>query len=238
MKWAAVLCLAVVSVHGTTLVALWTPDRIVLGADSRVVTDIGSSDACKIGHSGDVWMAASGLVVEARTGYSLGTVARRALGDSGPLQLRVGRFVEAVQRPLEQAVAALRVDAPADYALLRSGRPVLQAIFAVRENDHPVLATVALVMNSAGEIEPRGSYVDGSDARGPRLIYAGRQERIREYIKTHPRWIDDEAHDLVRKLVQVEIDAGSPFVGGPVDVISIDRAGARWIELKSACTGR
>jgi hypothetical protein len=94
------------------------------------------------------------------------------------------------------------------------------------------------VMNSAGELEPRGSYIDGSDARGPRLIYAGQQERIRAYIKTHPAWIDDEAHDLVRKLVQVEIDAGSPFVGGPVDVISIDHAGARWIELKSACTSK
>jgi hypothetical protein len=238
MKWAAVLCLGTLPVQATTLVALWTPDRIVLGADSRVITDVGSSQACKIGLSGDVWMAASGLVAEARSGYLVGPIARRALGDSGPLQGRVERFVEAVQQPLAQAVAALRVDAPADYAQLRSGRPVLQAIFAVRENGRPVLATVALVMNSAGELEPRGSYIDGSDARGPRLIYAGQQERIRAYIKTHPAWIDDEAHDLVRKLVQVEIDAGSPFVGGPVDVISIDHAGARWIELKSACTSK
>jgi hypothetical protein len=207
MKWAAVLCLGTLPVQATTLVALWTPDRIVLGADSRVITDVGSSQACKIGLSGDVWMAASGLVAEARSGYLVGPIARRALGDSGPLQ---GRFVEAVQQPLAQAVAALRVDAPADYAQLRSGRPVLQAIFAVRENGRPVLATVALVMNSAGELEPRGSYIDGSDARGPRLIYAGQQERIRAYIKTHPAWIDDEAH----------------------------HAGARWIELKSACTSK
>ena len=207
-----------------------------MGADSRVVTDVGSTEACKIGHAGDVWMAASGLVTEARSRYQLGSIARSALGQPGPLQQRLGRFVEAVRTPLAQAVAAVRVDAPADYARLQSGRPVLQAIFAARENGRPVLATVAFVMNASGALEPRGSYVDGSDARGPRLIYAGQQDRIREYLKSHPKWIEDDRQELVRKLVQVEIDAGTPFVGGPVDLMRIDGSGPQWIDRKSACT--
>lgn len=236
MKCCAVLCLlAAVSAQATTLVALWTPDDVTLAADSRVVTDAGTSDACKIVQSGDVWIAVSGLVTEARSGYEFGPIARRALGQSGPLQATLAGLADAVLPPLTRALAVVRVDAPADYARLQTGRPVLQAIFAARENGKPVLATVAFVMNAAGGLETRGSYVDGSDARGPRLIYAGQQDRIREYLKTHPRWIEDDRAVLVRKLVQVEIDAGTPLVGGPVDLMRIDGAGARWLERKSAC---
>ena len=40
---------------------------------------------------------------------------------------------------------------------------------------------------------------------------------------------------LVRNLVQLEVDAKTPWVGGPVDVLEISGTGSRWLQCKSSC---
>jgi hypothetical protein len=234
----AVLCLLVVPpvCTSTTLVALWTPEKVILAADSRVTHEAGVvADACKIEHSGSTWIAVSGLVSDPSTGFSLGPLARPALMQGKSMKEQIARFADAVQPGLTRAVDGLRRDAPDEYGKLASGRPVLQAILASQENGKPVLATVGFVLDGSGTLQPRASLIDGSDARGPRLIYAGQQQRIREYLKANRNWIEGDRQALVRDLVQLEIDAKTEHVGGPVDVIEIDTSGTHWIQRKSAC---
>jgi hypothetical protein len=236
MRVAVLIALSLPSLTcATTLVALWTPDSIILGADSRVITDSGPLEACKIGHKDEVWVAASGLVTESRSGFQFGPMAQLALAHSGGLQQKMFRFAEVVHGPLTKALAVVRLEAPADYARIQTGRPVLQAIFATREAGKPVMATIAFVLGADGELQPRASLIDGADRRGPRIIYAGQQERIREYLRSHPDWLNGDRQALVRNLVQLEVDAGTPFVGGPVDVMQIDAGGPHWIQRKAAC---
>jgi hypothetical protein len=44
-----------------------------------------------------------------------------------------------------------------------------------------------------------------------------------------------EPADLARFLVQLEIDAGSPGVGEPVDVLRLLPSGPVWVQQKSGC---
>ena len=237
LRWFAILCFFVPSVsRSTTLVALWTPEKVILAADSRVTQDNGrTTDACKIAHSGSTWIAVSGLISDPATGFSLGPLARPALEQGRSMKEQLARFADAVHPGLTRAVDGLRRDAPVEYAKLAGGRPVLQAILAAQENGRPVLATIGFVLDSSGTLQPHASLIDGTDAKGPRLIYAGQQQRIREFLKTNRNWIDGDRQSLVRDLVQLEIDAGTGYVGGPVDVVEIDIGGTHWIQRKLAC---
>jgi hypothetical protein len=192
-------------------------------------------DGCKIVHTGETWLAISGLVTDGRAGYELGPLAQLAMQAPGTMQDRMVRFANSVQPPLQRAVDGLRRDAPAEYARFAGARPVLQAIFASRENGRPVLATVGFVPGLDGSIQARSSVVDGSDARGPRLIYAGQQDRIRQYLKANRNWFETDRRDLVRSLVQLEADAGTGLVGGPIDLVEIDASGTHWVQRKSNC---
>src|ERR1051325_3988410 len=80
-KLAAVVgALAPVCLHATTLVALWTPEKILIGADSRVVLgQAASAEACKIAHSGSTWFAVAGLVADPDSGFSVGDLLRSSL---------------------------------------------------------------------------------------------------------------------------------------------------------------
>jgi hypothetical protein len=221
---------------GTTLVALWTPDRIVLGADSMVVSDGPAAyDACKIVNAGGTWLAVSGLVTDTGAGFELGPLARLALAPPGTMKEKLARFAASVQPHLQRAYEGLRHDSPVEYARFAGGRPVLQAIFAGQENGRPVLATVGFIPGIDGALEPRASLVDGSDARGPRLIYAGQQDRIRDYLKTNRNWFESDRQAVVRNLVQLEVDAGTGLVGGPIDIVEIEPAGPHWVQKKSNC---
>lgn len=224
--------------NATTIVALWTPDRILMAADSRAIIGTSSSvDTCKIGHSGPTWFAVAGLITDTASGYALGDSLKQALATSAGLTDKVDRLITTVQPKLTTAVAGIENDSPEQFAEFATGRPILQAVLAETANGRPVMATVAFALDGAGAVQPRATLIDGSDARGPRLIYAGQQERIRSWLRVHRDWIDGDYAALVRDLVQLEVDANSPWVGGPVDLVEITAAGVgpHWLEGKSAC---
>ena len=106
---------------------------------------------------------------------------------------------------------------------------------------HIVLVVSSLVVAGFG-VGPEGQVGDfvrviarGDDGRGPRIIYAGQQNRIRSYIKTHPDWYQGDRSELLRKLVQMEIDASAGEVGGPVDILAIGPQGPHWVQHKDDC---
>jgi hypothetical protein len=78
---------------------------------------------------------------------------------------------------------------------------------------------------------------DGDDGRGPRIIYAGQQSHIREYLASHRDWYLGDIPELVRNLVGVEIASSDGKVGGPVDVLELRPHGAaQWIQRKAECS--
>ena len=222
--------------NATTIVALWTPDRILMAADSRAL--LGTSafvDTCKIGHTGSTWFAVAGLITDATSGYALGNSLHQAMSTPAGLSDKVDRLITTVQPQLTTAIAGIQKDSPEQFADFASGRPILQAVLADTANGRPVMATISFALDSTGALQPRATLIDGSDARGPRLIYAGQQERIRAWLHAHRGWIDGDNAALVRDLVQLEVDANSPWVGGPVDVVEITAAGPHWLDTKNAC---
>jgi hypothetical protein len=73
------------------------------------------------------------------------------------------------------------------------------------------------------------------DGLGTRIVYAGRQQRIREYLKEHPDWSSENRTALVRTLVESEIDASNGEVGGPIDILAIEHHTVHWVQRKPEC---
>ena len=75
----AVLAGVSFAASATTLVALWSPDRLLLAADSNVITNDPNllGTACKISEDGSIFYAFSGLVEDSSVGYDVAALAHR-----------------------------------------------------------------------------------------------------------------------------------------------------------------
>lgn len=222
----------------TTLVAIWSPDKLLIGADSNVITNVPNvlGTACKISRDGSTFYAFSGLVEDSTAGYDIEALAHQAVQGPGDLSIHLNHFLELARDPLTKALTALQHDAPDQYAYLQQNHPVLQAIFASLEPDAPVLGVAGF------SLAPDGALADFTrivarrdDGFGERIIYAGKQDHLKEYLHEHRDWPAGDKAELVRTLIQSEIDASAGEVGGPIDIVSIEPNGAHWVQRKPEC---
>lgn len=234
----AVLAVVSAMAPATTLVALWSPDRLLIAADSNVITNMPNvlGTACKISQDGPIFYAFSGLVEDKTVGYNIEMLAHEASQGPGDLSVHLTHFLELAHDPLARAVAAVKRDAPDQYAYLEQNHPVLQAIFADVESGPPTLGVAGVSLGPDGSLLDYSRIVArGDDGLGPRIIYAGQQSHIREYLKDHRDWAAGDKAALVRNLVQSEIDASKGEVGGPIDIVAIEPHTAHWIQKKNQC---
>lgn len=234
----ALLLAAASGLPATTLVAVWTPERLLLGADSLVYTGTPGPAArgCKIDREGATYFALSGLVDDPSVNFHLAPLTRDAMKLTGPMDQKLAAFRQLVRPGLMRALAGVRKDSPSDYEFLLAGHPVVQAIFAQVQQGSPLLAVASFRLDPAGDLQEYSAVLaDQNDTRGPRVIYAGQQGRIREYLRQHTDWHTGDHAGLVRDLIQLEIDSNSGRVGGPVDLLSISANRAEWLNRKREC---
>jgi hypothetical protein len=236
---AAVLCAAAVS-HATTLVAVWSPEQLLIGADSAVITEAGGfaiqGSACKIVQDQKFYFAFSGLVDEPSIKYNAEALAHRAMVEGGTLETRINRFIELTNPQLVAALEQVKRDTPEQYAFLQQGHPALQAIFAQVQDGPATLATVGFSVGPNGTVSPSAKVIaNGDDGRGPRIIYAGQQSRIREYLRDHRDWFQDDQAELIRRLIGLEIAGSDGEVGGAIDILRLKPSAAEWVQRKAQC---
>lgn len=238
LKAAGVLAAGTLLAPATTLVAVWSPEKLVIGADSNVVTNVPNvlGTGCKISRDGDSLYAFAGLVEDRSAGYNIEALAHEAVLSSDDLSLQLSHFVKLAYDPLARAVAAVKQDAPDQYAYLQQNHPVLQAIFAGAENRPPKLGVAGFSLAADGSLQDFTRIVAAGDDRpGKGIIYAGQQTHVKEYLRNHPDWSIGDDTTLVRNLIQSEIDASAGEVGGPIDIFTVDPKGPHWVQRKPEC---
>lgn len=235
LRLVALLSFTVAS-HATTLVAVWSPERLVIGADSLVITDTAPASACKIDREGTTFFALSGLAEDQAARFSANALAHAASRGAADVEERVALFLQLAREPLGRALGLIRTQAPADYAWLQQGHPVLQVMFADVQAGTPVLAVASLSVDETGGLREYQQVIrQGTDRLGPRILYAGQQGEIRQYLRANCQWYQDDSVNLVKRLISLESRVAGTRVGGPVDIIAFDGQGARWVQKKAAC---
>ena len=234
--------------RATTVVAVKTPTEIVIGADSKVTDAFGNDagrQACKIVQAGTLFFAHEGMARHRLTGFDVARVAREALLRAAPDSTaaeRVGAMTGALATELFAELPRLKRLDPDTYRAKVEGRVFLKVLVAAFERGRPLLfvrhfrAAHARADIFGVTVTPDDCLADCGAEEGARVTrLLGETEAIEGLAEETPGFWEAGTADGVRRLVETEIAARDAYVGPPVDILRIDRTGARWLQKKPAC---
>ena len=201
--------------YGTSIAIIRTDQEIVIATDSRAI-DMGldsESDVCKIRNAGALNFTFVGQ--SATTGVDFKSITERVLRSSGTLDEKLENLVKELKPHLERALqtspqaAALAIKQGSITSIavygLYEGRLILEVIiFPVSGDGHMGIATRA---SCPGTQCPNGRF--------PITVPKGTIDTNMQPIRA------------VRAFVKSWIDKGIPSIGGPIQVLRIDRSGNR-----------
>lgn len=221
---------------GTTIVIIWTPNQVVMAADSQGTFTGGiKRPVCKIYALNGAFFGVGALVGD--DGFSVPRIIRQLLGGKPVSQTSISAIEEPLRLALAAYVPSVQKKDPTQWEKLRTEG----------------VSTVVFV----GYEALRGAFVEGRSFRWSdrrivdvfkdgcphenicgqiKVFWLGQHSAIERYITSPNFRMDGMAPiDLARTLVQLEIDGKADGVAGPIDILSITSRGARWVQKKNTC---
>jgi len=227
----------------TAIVAVRTPEAIGIAADS-LVTVKGSSKPltgqteCKIGEEGDVIFALAGLAADPDRSFDLRRVIRSALADGGPTA--ADRVASATSTALKTELTELRDKPPALFDRFIAGRsgPLARVLLAAFSGETPWIEVFTFTGgNRDGQTSVEVLRQRCPGACNPEkviAVYLADGSPIEQALRSE-KLAQERPEQAAGLLVKRVIEAGTPGVGPPVDVVRIDRDGISWIARKPSC---
>jgi hypothetical protein len=222
--FAASLAITLCSNAGaTTIVAIWTPVKIVISGDSLINSDWTAangaphhqlSNDCKIRKFGTNYISAAGNYHIQKAAYDVWQTASRACGGSTSVYACSARFREELKNDLSQVARAREVHVSVLVAGLENGSPAL---------DH-----ITLIGTPSGGLSVRTESFRRGKQNWGRVIL-GDRDAIDRYEAASPSTMTGSIQDQVLKLVRVEAGAVPREVAAPFSVLAIGTSGEHWI---------
>jgi hypothetical protein len=240
----ALFCAPAGRAYATTVIAVWTPSAIIMGADSLTHTldDTKRWSVCKIGRADRIVWSQTGIVGNPDFGFDLQRLAGEAMAGSGSLDAKVLRIESAIASALAEIVEDIRVDNPEWYALHAEGLPVTRVLFAAYEDGHAILRLRDFVAKSSRLGAAVDINVERTDCPGPmcgefRAFLLGQFDYAGKVASEPGYWEKRGAPEGVRAAIDAEIAGNPDHVGSPITIAEISRDGARWVET-GACADK
>lgn len=228
----------------TTVVAIWTPSAVTIGADSKSnVFDALGADTkvpkvCKIYVSNKgVWSSAGLTKSGLETGsFRLDEIVEATLLRDGSLNDRISSFQVSLGQKLISVAQFAKQLYPAFYAERMKDKPIVQLVFAFIEDREPTYYRwdFAVEDDASGMISV---YVNWAYCPGPHCSQnlaasvLGRSEIIKQRAAQNPRmWESANPKTVISSLIEAEIEDAPNDVGAPIAIIEVASTGIRWIE--------
>jgi hypothetical protein len=219
---AALVLLLSERAGATTIVAIWTPVKIVISGDSLINSTWTANGAprhqtsndCKIRKFGTNFISAAGNYHIQKAAFDVWRAAERSCGASTNVTGCAAKFREELRADLRQIAGAREVHVSVLVAGLENGAPAL---------DHITLIGTPL----AGIKVTTESFRRGSQTWG--RVILGERGAIDKYEANSPSTVKRSIQDQVLTLVRVEARAQPQEVGAPFSVLAIGTTGEHWI---------
>jgi hypothetical protein len=237
---ASTLSYPLIFITGTSIVIQKTDTEIVAGADSMLThpdTRLASFSECKIRQGGDIFFAIAGHIREKLTGFDAIDIAIEALKITGNVADKVKAFEGMILTPLTNLLRMSRkLDPPYFENNLRNKLVLQVAFFGIQQQSLYlyVRAYKTRVPESDDIILELQNRTDCTGACGG-LVALGDSDAVDDYVRTNPQYNTLPSLELVRNLVELEIQHKSDSIGPPIDIVRIDKTGANWIQRKPQC---
>lgn len=226
----------------TAIVAARTPEKIVIGADSRGIVGGDKSkirSICKIRQTGRIFYAASGLAEVPETGFNVWDIVSEAFQRPNTFEEKIEAFEQSVKAPLSKALHYIRTVNPTDYRQKFDTRDkvALQIVFAVVESgvtrilirDFQIATPDPISFNIYRRSCP------GTCSTGSSVYFLGRKEAMLAYDAANPQIWPSKIETAVDTLIRIAIADQSDEVGLPIDILRITHEGAKWIQNEKKC---
>jgi hypothetical protein len=221
--------------RATTIVAVRTPDSVLLGTDSKMTAADGAAVAgqCKIATANGVYWAVANLKKDEEHNFDLDEIAAAAMRGPGSVAARIAGFERAVPPKLAEVLN----DTPDDVVKeFHENQPSIDIVFAGLEDGVPYIhrryfeARIQRKTDDSRKgifvrtVRPKCSSDPGClTAIGSRRTVAGERARNPAMLSSMG------AAQSIRHLIDTEIAAFPDVVGPPISVLEIDKGGSRWI---------
>jgi hypothetical protein len=231
----AALSVTRASLHATTVVVLWNPNEIVVAADSRGIWSDRSGDRfvnrCKIRWTNDFFYAIAGLGTETGSGFDVDRIVAQAARYPGQISRKVMEFEQLVKSPLARALASIRTSTPQLYQseVVAKGGHALDVVFFGFQSGEPFLFA-----RRFGSGDFSGENYQPTFPSSGHLIL-GEQDAIVAYIRSNPRWSEAGLVSAANRMIELQIAATPQTVGHPINILAVNRSGARWAFSPRGC---
>ena len=243
---AAILLNANVPSFATSIVAIHTPDQVVIAADSEQTLRGGGlptnrQTVCKIYQEGDALIAISGLAGDPARGLDPVQIVAAVLHDKNSFKKTINLIKRKLSVALRAELERLRVDDPALFSqmLEDSEKNGTAVFFTFLEYDVPVAAVIGIYPSIHERhrlaLTSKRLTCPGDCPDGVYTFFLGERKAIDRYVAENGKHFSMGPDEIVRFMVQLEIDAGTPGVGPPIDVVQLDKAGIKWLSPRPGC---
>ncbi len=226
--------------HGTAAIVIWRPQKVVVGADSmvtRMSSKLPAVSSCKIRHYGRFWLVASGLYGYTPTGYNMWSLAREVLTEAKSASSAADTIAGKVSDPLQVALGQIRLGSPTEYrTAFKAGVFLAFAVIGVELEKVVVARRDFSTEGLLKEDYPPSPNVSPG-AMG--YFHIGYGDAIEQAYPINSGQLQallrGSASDVIKKLIQIEIDKEPQNVGPPISILEVTPSGYHWIEEGGAC---
>jgi hypothetical protein len=229
--------------QATSIVAVWTPAKTVLGADSLTHTLDNSKywSICKIGIANKVYWSASGLTANAAVNYNLEDIVNKAMSGDGSFDARMAAFETSLSSSLGDLGHALIEDDPSWFSKYAQGIAIVRIIFDEFAGGVNHLHVREFVTRASGLADEVDVTVHGADCPGPycetfRVYVLGQTEFANKIANDSQTWTQADPALGVRRAIEAEIAHEGEHVGPPISILEITKDGPHWVD-KGMCGG-
>lgn len=218
--------------NGTTIVVNLTRQNIVVAADSLWSRSDGQSESpqtfgCKIAKVGHMYYTASTSDIDA---VLLESFAKRAMGTSATLAEAAHKLI--LTRDMLAEHTAKYVSQNSIDQVWNNGKEAANVVLFGIEQSAPRLILIDFVQVGHSKAKLKFHTKERLcrvECINNRRILLGIHEHIDLAVRKHSDILAESGTQVaVRRLVQLEEAAVPEFVGGPIDVLTLDQNGPHW----------
>ena len=226
----ALLAFIPVIAHATCAIAVWTPDRIILGSDSRetyLSPEYGqrSLDQCKLRQIGPYYVIVAGILRYERTGFNVFDVLGESIARTNSVTDAAEDASNEIARRYAKVLQLARGDSSASY---RQSLEVNAPVFAIAgfANGRPYLAHYEYnLVRGTGTWRKR---IYGRSGGSMNYVYLCDPYSIDMFKRQHPNWRTEDPLKVVPGMIASAGRWDSGEVGGPTALLVVDASGPHW----------
>ena len=231
--------------NATSIIAVRVNGQVIVGADSqrRVGRDSQNTipikePVCKIGKGDGFFFATAGLV--GGGGFDVGSLIAKASEIQGTIEQKIETVLQTIKEPLTLILDRYRQTDPADYSRFATA-PALQILFfGINEGSSFVVASEFVIPNPSPLVPVHfmihyGKCPGDACTTGEQVFMSGEHDAISKFLREKPGYWKVNPVEAVRELIEVQIADIPDLVGPPIDILYVDKNGARWIQKKDQC---